>query len=135
MQVPDTRTNFHRPSTSRSTELTEALDHPPPLTPPKRADPVRLRQSRVYDICLFYPPSFIPISPLEAFSKTSGFPLQLRPISPDLAGLKIRTLRHKFLLNSNFIKITRSELIQKRSELRGPSKYEIFSRSDHSFVS
>ena len=35
------------------------------------ANPVRFRQSRIKVICLFYPPSFIPIPPLQVFSKIS----------------------------------------------------------------
>ena len=61
VQLPDTPTNFHRPSTSRSTILSKAMDPP---NSPKTADPVWLRQSRIYNICLFYPPSFILIFPL-----------------------------------------------------------------------
>ena len=34
VQVSDTPTNFHRPSMSRSTELANALEIPPPPTPP-----------------------------------------------------------------------------------------------------
>ena len=59
VQLPDTPTNFivlARP---------EAPNSPKHWTPPpKRAKPVWLRQSRIYDICLFYPQSFIPIPPL-----------------------------------------------------------------------
>ena len=39
-------------------------NYPPPPTPPKRADPVRLCQSRILDRLLFFPSSFILISPL-----------------------------------------------------------------------
>ena len=35
---------------------------PPPLPPPKRADLVWLWQSRILDLCLFFPPSLIIIS-------------------------------------------------------------------------
>ena len=38
VQVPDTSTNFHPPSTSRSTEFATALGNPPPSTPQKPVD-------------------------------------------------------------------------------------------------
>ena len=90
VHLPDTPTNFHRPSTSRSTKLAKVLNlHP--LSPPKRVNPVWLRQSRIYNICLFYPPSFIPISPF-----------QLPQCQQIWSGFEIRALRHELLLNIKF---------------------------------
>ena len=69
VQLPDTPTNF---IVLASPEAPNSPNHwPPPPTPPKRVRPVRLRQSRIKDIYLFYPPSFIPIPPLQEFSKIS----------------------------------------------------------------
>ena len=108
VQLPDTPTNFHRPSTSRSTELAKSLNPSPP-TPPKRANPVRFCQSRIKDICLFYPPSFILIPTLQAFFQ--DFPLQIPTMSKDLVGIW-----------------------NKSSETWIPSKNQISLRSDHLFV-
>ena len=88
VQLPDTPTNFHRPSTSRSTKLQSTELHH--LTPLKRADPDRLRQSRIYGIYEW------------VFSKISGFPLQLPPMSKDLVGISNKSMRHEFLLNIKF---------------------------------
>ena len=64
----------------------EAPNSPNHWTPPpnssKESNPVRFCQSRIKDICLFYPPSFIPIPTLQVFFQ--DFPLQLPPMSKDL---------------------------------------------------
>ena len=99
VQLPDTPTNFHRPSTSRSTKLAKSLNPSPP-TPPKRANPVRFRQLRIKDICLFYPPSFIPIPPLQVFYKIS--PSNSPQCQKIWSGFEIRALRNEFLQNIKF---------------------------------
>ena len=119
VQVPDTPTNFHRLSMSRSTELAKALDPPSPA-PPKRADPFQafLRflfppsnplcpqnfdsnwKWGFWDIRFFSDLSaslrsdhrFVKIwSPLCKLSIThfSNYPLQL-PMSPDLIRIRKR---------------------------------------------
>ena len=72
VQLSDTPTNFHRPSTCRSTKLAKSLN-PHRLIPQKRVDPVRLRQSRIYDI-------------YELFSRFLVSP-PTPPMSKDLVGI------------------------------------------------
>ena len=81
---------------------TRQITVPLPPTPPKRVNPVRFCQSLIKDICIFYPPSFIPIPPLQAFSKISPSnspPPQCQKI---WSGFEIRALRHEFLRNIKF---------------------------------
>ena len=108
VQFPDTPTNFHRPSTSRSTELAKSLN-PSPQLPQREPNPVRFCQLRIKDICLFYPPSFIPIPTLQVFFQ--DFPLQIPTMSKDLVGIW-----------------------NKSSETWIPSKNQTSLRSNHLFV-
>ena len=48
---------------------------PPPRTPPKGSNPIPLCQSRISDLCLFFPSWYIPISTLKAFSNIFVPPL------------------------------------------------------------
>ena len=110
VHLPDTPTNFHRPSTSRSTKLAKSLNPSPKLLQ-RGANPVRFCQSRIKDICLFYPPSFIPIPPLQVFFQ--DFPLQFPP--PPMSKVLVGVWN-------------------KSSETWIPSKNQVSLRSDHPFV-
>ena len=56
VQVPDTPTNFHRPSTSRSTELAKVLGQSFTSNSPKESGSmVHLCQSSIQNLCLFFP--------------------------------------------------------------------------------
>ena len=87
VQVPDTPTNFHRPSTSRSTELAKALEIPPPQLPQRE----RIRSNYVNHVsrtCAYSPHQVSSRSlhskrfPRFPVSKISVSPLQ-PPMSPD----------------------------------------------------
>ena len=98
VQLPDTPRIFivlARPE-APTRQITELL----PPTPPERENPVRLHQSCIKDISLFYPPSFIPIPPLQVFSKIS--PSNSPQCQKIWSELEIRALRHGFLLNIEF---------------------------------
>ena len=48
VQLPDTPTNFHRLKHVQKHQTRQSTEPLPP-TPPKRANPVRFQQSRIYD--------------------------------------------------------------------------------------
>ena len=103
VQVPDMPTNFHRHSTSRSTELAKALDLPSsPKESRSSPDLVRLSQSRICNIYLFYPPSFIPIFRSKCFPRFPVFPSNSPQFHQIWSGFKVRGLRHELLLNMKF---------------------------------
>ena len=105
VQIPDTPTNFHRPSTSRSTEITKALD-PPPQIPQREW----ILPGYVNYVSKTFAYSTHEVSFRSPHSKR--FPRF--PVSPSdtptpqchqiWSGFKIRALRHEFLLNIKFNK-------------------------------
>ena len=104
VQLPDTPTNFHRPSTSRSTKLAKSLKPSPQRERIQYASVNHVSRTFVYSIhqasSLFLRSKFFPI-----------FPPPTPPISKDLVGIW-----------------------NKSSETWIPSKYQISLRSDHLFV-
>ena len=81
----------------------------PPPNSPKESESSTILSITYQGHFLFYPPSFIPIPPLQVFFQ--NFSLQLPPMSKDLVGIR-----------------------NKSSETLIPSKNQISLRSDHLFV-
>ena len=104
VQVPDTPTNFHHPSTSRSTKLTKSLNPSPQL--PKRE---RIQYGYVNHVSVTFAYSIHQAS--SRFLHSKCFPRFLFPSSSPLCPRiqfesKMEHLRHKILLYiSSFIKI------------------------------
>ena len=111
VQLPDTPTNFHRPITSRSTELAKSLNPFPQLPQRERIQYDSVNHvSRTYVYSIHQASSRFLHS--KCFSKIS--PLQIPTMSKDL--VRIWIIRNK------------------SSETWIPSKNQISLRSDHLFV-
>ena len=93
VQLPETPTNFHRPSTSRSTKLAKSLNPSPQI--PQRE---RIQYGYVNHVSRTFAYSnhqdFIPIPPLQVFSKISFS--NSRQCQKIWSGFEIRALRHEF---------------------------------------
>ena len=108
VQLPDTPTNFHRPSTPRSTKLAKSLKTFPQF--PQRE---RIQYGYVIHVSRTFAYSIHQASFRFLHSKRfPRFPLQLQPTSTDLVGIW-----------------------NKSSETWIPSKYQISLRSGHPFLS
>ena len=108
VQLFDTPTNFHRPSTSRSTKLAESLNPSPQILQRER-----IQYDSVNHVSRTFVYSIHQASSRFLHSKCffQDFPLQLPPMTKDLVGIW-----------------------NKSSETWIPSKNQISLRSDHLFI-
>ena len=97
VQLPDPPTNFHRPSTSRSTKLTESLKPSP--SSPKGSESGTVTSIMYQGHLLILSTKLHPDSSTQVFSKISA------SNSPQCqkiwSGFEIIALKHEFLLNIN----------------------------------
>ena len=125
MQVADTPTNFHRPSTSRSTKLAKALGPP---NSPKESGSSLVMSIRYLGLFIILPTKFYPDpSTLKCFPRFSISPSNSLQCHRIRSGFKIRAPRHGVLLNIKFVKIR-----QPVRKLKLPHFYLIFPPSFHS---
>ena len=99
VQLPDTPTNFHRPITSRSTELAKSLNPSPQLPQRERIQYDSVNHvSRTYVYSIHQASSRFLHS--KCFSKIS--PSKSPQCQKIWSGFEIRALRHEFLLKIKF---------------------------------
>ena len=95
VQLPDTPTNFHRPSTSRSTKLTKSLNPYPQLLQRERIQYDSVSHvSRTFVYSIHQASSRL--VPSKCFPKIS--PSNFPQCQKIWLGFEIRALRHEFLL-------------------------------------
>ena len=99
VQLPDTPTNFHRPSTSRSTELTKWLNPSPQIPQTERIQYDSVNHvSRTFVYSIHQASSRFLHS--KCFSEIS--PSNSPQCQKIWSGFEIRPLRHEFLLKIKF---------------------------------
>ena len=99
VQLPDTPTNFHCPSTSRSTELAKSLNPSPQLPQRERIQYDSVNHvSRTFVYSIHQASSRFLHS--KCFSKIS--PSKSPQCQKIWSGFEIRALRHEFLLKIKF---------------------------------
>ena len=108
VQVPDTPTNWRRPSMSRSTELIKAPDPPP--NSPKKSGSSPVKSITYLRHLLILPTKFHPDLSTPSVSQDFQFPPPTSPMSPDLVRIYNKTSETQFLLISNFVKTRLSVL-------------------------
>ena len=85
VQLPDTPTNFHRLSTSRSTKLAKALNPSP--NSPKESESSTVTAITYLRHLLILSTKLHPDSSTLSVFQDFRFPLQLPPMSTDLVGI------------------------------------------------
>ena len=106
MQVPDTPTDFHRPSTSRSTELAKALETPPPQLP-KESGSGPVMSTTYQELVLILPIKFYSDLSTLSVCQDFRFPRFVFPPSTPLCpriAFELKTVhrRHKIFLDIKF---------------------------------